>query len=377
MENLQRHTKALYSKLCSELKVSWKLCHTLMPAVQFALNNNTQGQSRDSQTPMQMMTRAPRRGALDAIVTGTTFKEAKVTKVTRKAWRSVRKQLQNVQQALDAFRPQTDAADKKKQRRQKHNRGQDKLRKAQPLPRPRKGDLVLVARPEMVQNKFEFRWTGPWQILGPHLTGLEVMSSRGGQKLLVDGWPMQEPFDVCSHVYDVCFLGQPEVTNKFHAARMKPFCAAEIDLPASMVDMAQHDHQMFIITGIKTHVFREDGELRFTTTWLGFDDTDDLTFEHVYEAGDQVKAMLWEYLRKHKHEHEKLDNAFQHMQRDRTRRAKNAATKRKTMSKDTQSQANKKQRSETEYTQPPDGHGESKGGESDSDDYATDPTYRP
>ena len=331
VENLQRHCKGLYKKLCSELQIDMGDCEVLMPAVQLALNSNETGRAPTGKetSPLQEMTRVPKRGALDAVVTGTTIETAEVQHISEEVWDTVRDRMTAVRAALAEYRPQKVTAEKKLARRQKRNRSANNSRGAVELPRPRKGDMVLIARPEQQIHKMEFRWTGPWVINEPLLTGMEVLSSRGNTYRVEtpNGWTMSEPFDISSHVYKVSFLGQPENTMLAHAARMKPFCAAEVDVPVAFRDLAQHDHRQHVVNGIAGYDI-QNGEVRLVVDWLGFEPADRslMPIRWVKQCGSQVRLMLLEYLRKNKHKHtrlaEELDNMNEERRRERHRRRK-------------------------------------------------------
>ena len=331
VENLQRHCKGLYKKLCSELQIDMGDCEVLMPAVQLALNSNETGRAPAGKetSPLQEMTRVPKRGALDAVVTGTTIETAEVQHISEEVWDTVRDRMTAVRAALAEYRPQKVTAEKKLARRQKRNRSANNSRGAVELPRPRKGDMVLIARPEQQIHKMEFRWTGPWVINEPLLTGMEVLSSRGNTYRVEtpNGWTMSEPFDISSHVYKVSFLGQPENTMLAHAARMKPFCAAEVDVPVAFRDLAQHDHRQHVVNGIAGYDI-QNGEVRLVVDWLGFEPADRslMPIRWVKQCGSQVRLMLLEYLRKNKRKHtrlaEELDNMNEERRRERHRRRK-------------------------------------------------------
>jgi hypothetical protein len=302
-----------------------------MPAVQLALNSNETGRAPAGKetSPLQEMTRVPKRGALDAVVTGTTIETAEVQHISEEVWDTVRDRMTAVRAALAEYRPQKVTAEKKLARRQKRNRSANNSRGAVELPRPRKGDMVLIARPEQQIHKMEFRWTGPWVINEPLLTGMEVLSSRGNTYRVEtpNGWTMSEPFDISSHVYKVSFLGQPENTMLAHAARMKPFCAAEVDVPVAFRDLAQHDHRQHVVNGIAGYDI-QNGEVRLVVDWLGFEPADRslMPIRWVKQCGSQVRLMLLEYLRKNKHKHtrlaEELDNMNEERRRERHRRRK-------------------------------------------------------
>ena len=142
-----------------------------------------------------------------------------------------------------------------------------------------------------------------------------------------NGWTMSEPFDISSHVYKVSFLGQPENTMLAHAARMKPFCAAEVDVPVAFRDLAQHDHRQHVVNGIAGYDI-QNGDVRLVVDWLGFEPADRslMPIRWVKQCGSQVRLMLLEYLRKNKHKHtrlaEELDNMNEERRRERHRRRK-------------------------------------------------------
>ena len=181
---------------------------------------------------------------------------------------------------------------------------------------------MLVARPEQQVHKMEFRWTGPWVINEPLLTGMELLSSRGNTYRVEtpNGWTMSEPFDISSHVYKVSFLGQPENTMLAHAARMKPFCAAEVDVPVAFQDLAQHDHRQHVVNDIAGHDI-QNGDVRLVIDWLGFEPADRslMPIRWVKQCGSQVQTMLLEYLRKHKRKHIRLAEELDTMKEERRR----------------------------------------------------------
>ena len=124
IENLQRHCKGLYKKLCSEMQIDMGDCEVLMPAVQLALNSNETGRAPAGKetSPLQEMTRVPKRGALDAVVTGTTIETAEVQHISEEVWDTVRDRMTAVRAALAEYRPQRVTAEKKLAKRQKRNR---------------------------------------------------------------------------------------------------------------------------------------------------------------------------------------------------------------------------------------------------------------
>ena len=180
MENLQRHCKALYRKLCSELRIDICDAALLMPAVCFALN--CQRSPRYGCIPMEAFTQLRAKSPLRTVcITGVDIREAVVMQVTAAVWAAAAVELQAARRSLDNMhrRLAEHKATVRVRSRTVAGKASTKRGRRPMMPRIDIGDFVLVALPEKRSHKLEFNWQGPYVVEAPRMTENPVRSAQG------------------------------------------------------------------------------------------------------------------------------------------------------------------------------------------------------
>ena len=301
VEILQRAHKALYRKLCSELKIAPENASCLTPVVQYA--QNATKSPTYGVVPMTAMTGITPTSPLKAVVTvGHDIRSSKVVEISEAVLEICKPQMDATRDAIDGLHK--DLVSKKTEARAKQRAKRRGRRGVKPhMPQVDVGDFVLVAFPDAGLHKLRFVWHGPYVVAGPHLSDVIVRSSPA------DG------INECSHVYVVHPMGQPENTSKVHVERLKRFAAKDVDMPVDILDRAQGDLGSYIVESIDGHRIK-DGSVELKIKWLGFTD-EDSTFEPLDDKLAEVPVLVREYVRLHKDEHALLRKAFDDIDADR------------------------------------------------------------
>ena len=271
VEILQRRTKLLYRKLCSELHWAVEQARWLMPAVQMAINFTPDSYDL---VPATVMTGQTVKGPLSCIarIGGTPIRDCKVQLVTSEMYARCTQQIDEVRTAMQ-FLHRRAVRTKVESRKDKRDRiaGRKKSRR----PRLNVGDYVLAALPEQRTHKYELSWHGPWRIERPiNPPAYSVRSSFD-----YDGPNISD----CTRVYEISLQGQPTTTKVVHISRMRKFhsklIGANAPLDKLLAESAQHDFSQFVIDAIIGHDC-SNGEVKLKVRWLGFD-VGEATFEPI------------------------------------------------------------------------------------------------
>ena len=299
VEVLQRACKALYRKLCMELK--WPIEHAkdLMPAVMLSLN---QQKTTRGFAPCQVMLGREPSTPLKLVVTqqGLKVRNHNTQEITQAMQQQVAGLVKEARAALDKYGQKAVQAVSNARTKQGRRRNRDK--RGNPLMRRHfeEGTFVLVAvNPSERRHKFEPIWSGPWVVVRPIVEGHgATRSSRG-----------DDAVEEATQVYEVSLMGQPSTTRLAHVNRMKLFSAKQVDMPARMqaelVDSAQRDYQQFVVERFDNFRVHE-GQLQLWTKWLGFSEQEN-NWESASTMATAVPSLVHKFCSERNKEHPMID----------------------------------------------------------------------
>ena len=133
----------------------------------------------------------------------------------------------------------------------------------------------------------------------------------------------------CSHVYEVCLLGQPSTTKVVHVSRLRTFCArangTSQKWSAELQATATADYRQYVIEALIGHKVVA-GELYIKVQWLGFEIVE-ASFEPVAEVRS-AESMLYTYAHDHQHQHVLLRELYENIRGSKAAKTKARAAKR-------------------------------------------------